>query len=173
MRLQELEVKAPEVLTHEPAQASPISSRSPLSHSDDIKKAQSDLSVAADVLFREQTVISQQIIDFDPAVPCPHLTSEAIVKRREIERIWSKKKHIERNGVVDDTEDEPEARTKDDIERLDVIAGKLPRLRDQRYKLDKKLEKEGAKEATKVKWAIQLAQVVAEIEQLVNERDLL
>jgi hypothetical protein len=141
--------------------------------SDEIAKAQADLSAEADVLFREQADISQQIIDFDPQVPCPHLTGAVIAKRQAIERIWTKKKHIERNGLVDDEEDEPEERTKGDIDRLDVIVGLLKKLRDQRYKLSKKLENEGAKEASKVKWSTEFAIVNAEIEELKNERDLI
>lgn len=138
-----------------------------------VEKVQADLSNEADVLYREQAAISNQIVDTDPSIPCPELTQSAIAKRKGIEQIWTKKKHIERNGLVDDTEDEPIERSLDDIAEISVIKVEMKKLSEKRSKLSKKLENLGASEKMRTKWSTELAKADAEYLELKTKRDLL
>jgi hypothetical protein len=108
------------------------------------EKLQAELTAEAKRLSDEQAAVSNQIVASyreNPLLPVPELMAQAIALKKDIEKVWDKKYFLERNRYlkdeVDEVEDEKESN--EIFEKRIISAGKRKLVKDQIYKLEKKI----------------------------------
>lgn len=107
-------------------------------------RLQAELTAEAKRLSDEQADVSNAIVAAyreSPNVAVPQLMAEAISLKAQAEKVWDKKKFLERNGYLKDEVDEVE-NTKESTEVFEkriISAGKRKLVKDQIYKLEKKI----------------------------------
>jgi len=103
---------------------------------------QAELSATAKKLSDELGDISNEIVASykrNPAENVKVLMNAAIAKRAEIETVWDKKKFLERDGYLKVVVEENSEESEKVFEEKLVLAGKRKQIKDQIYKLEKKI----------------------------------
>lgn len=103
---------------------------------------QAELSATAKKLSDELGDISNEIVASykrNPAENVKVLMNAAIAKRAEIETVWDRKKFLERNGYLKVVVEENSEEAEKVFEEKLVLAGKRKQIKDQIYKLEKKI----------------------------------
>lgn len=144
-----------------------------------IFQRKADLMTDIKKLTSEQNELSNRLKEVPENVECPTMTREIVKLRKRIELLWTDYRFIDRNGqlpehkkIEENANDDPDK----DIQLL-RISQDLKRLRDQRLKLQKKLEKPHLHtkfEAVKVpEWQTELIQVQEAIAELEYQKELI
>ncbi|WP_273210477.1 hypothetical protein [Runella zeae] len=125
-------------------------------------------------LTAEQNELSNRLHEVDQSVQCGTLTANIVSLRRQIEKLWTEYRFIERNGQLPLMPQEPKQDPEKEVKLL-RISMDLRSLRDKRLKLEKKIEKPHLHTKfaeTKVpEWQTELVQVREAIAELEHQKD--
>lgn len=125
-------------------------------------------------LTAEQNELSNRLHEVDQSVQCGTLTANIVSLRRQIEKLWTEYRFIERNGQLPLMPQEPKQDPEKEVKLL-RISMDLRSLRDKRLKLEKKIEKPHLHtkfpEIKLSEWQLELTQVREAIAELEHQKD--
>lgn len=134
----------------------------------DVKTYTAGISREIDQLQRQMAELSNQLHTVPPHVDCPELTRPIVKMKRQIEALWTKRRHAERNGVPAPEQEAEATEQADPADELRLLQLEQDRqkLREKRSKLRKKLDDPRRSTANDARWRVEAAKVQHELDEL-------